>query len=103
MKKKGCFFREFKIPGLHKILKTMKLTLFLLLISAISVFANKSYSQSKVLNLNIKNSTVKEVLRNIENQSEFYFMYSEKFVDVNREVSLNIKNKKIDETSFARR
>jgi TonB-linked SusC/RagA family outer membrane protein len=44
----------------------------------------------------MKNSTIKEVLRNIEEQSEFYFMYSEQLVDVQREVSIDIKNEKID-------
>src|SRR5680860_421218 len=97
MKKNNCFLWECEIPGLQKLLRVMKLTSYLLLISVISVFANKTYSQSKALNLNMKNSTVKEVLRNIEEQSEFYFMYSEKLVDVNREVSVNFKNKKIDE------
>jgi TonB-linked SusC/RagA family outer membrane protein len=76
----------------------MKLTIFLLLISIASIFANESYSQSKMLNLNMANSTVKEVLQNIEEQSEFYFMYSEKIVDVNRKVTINVDNERIDET-----
>ncbi len=97
MKKNKSIFRECKIPGLQKVLRTMKLTTFFLLISVISVVANKTYSQTKVLTLNMNNSTVKEVLQNIEEQSEFYFMYSEKLVDVNREVSVNIENQKIDE------
>ena len=92
MKKNNCFLREWKIPGLQKLLRIMKLTTFLLLISVISTFASKTYSQTKVLNLNVQNSTVKEVLQNIEEQSEFYFMYSENLVDVNRKVSVNIKN-----------
>ncbi|MCE4564690.1 TonB-dependent receptor [Maribellus sp. CM-23] len=75
----------------------MKLTIFLLLISVISVFASKTYSQTKVLNINKKSSTVKEVLQSIENQSEFYFMYSEKLIDVKREISVNLKNKRIEE------
>jgi TonB-linked SusC/RagA family outer membrane protein len=97
MKKIDCFLWECKNPGLQKLFRVMKLTTYLLLISVISVFANKTYSQTKALNLNMKNSTVKEVLRNIEEQSEFYFMYSERLVDVEREVSVNIKNEKIDE------
>jgi TonB-dependent starch-binding outer membrane protein SusC len=97
MKKNECISREWKIPGLQKVLRIMKLTVFLLLLSVISVFAGKSYSQNKVLNLNLKNSTVKEVLRNIEKQSEFVFMYSEMLIDVNREVSVTVKNKKINE------
>ena len=96
MKKNDFFFRELKVPGLQKVLRTMKLTIFLLLISVISVFANKSYSQTKALTLNMKNSTVKEVLQNIENQSDFHFMFSERLIDVKREVSVDVKNKKIE-------
>ena len=59
--------------------------------------AGKTYSQTKLLTLNYEKTTVKEVLSKIEDQSEFYFMYSEKLVDVNREVSVNIENQKIDE------
>lgn len=97
MKKNNCFRRDNKLPGLQKVLRTMKLTIFLLLLSIISGFANDSYSQTTVLNLKLDNSTVKEVLKSIEEQSEFYFMYSAKLIDVEREVSVNIKNKKIDE------
>ncbi|WP_347840586.1 TonB-dependent receptor [uncultured Draconibacterium sp.] len=95
MKKNVCFFREMS-PGMQKLLNVMKLTTILLLISVFGVFANNSYSQSKVLNLKLRNTTVKEVLKNIEEQSEFYFMYSEKLVDVSREVSVTAKNQKID-------
>lgn len=97
MKKNDCFFWERKIPGLQKVFRIMKLTTYLLLFSVISAFAGKTYSQTKILNLSMNNSTVKDVLQSIENQSEFVFMYSEKLVDVKRVVSINTKNKKIDE------
>jgi hypothetical protein len=97
MKKNEFISWEWKVPRLQKVLRIMKLTVSLLLLSVISVFASKSYAQTKVLTLDMKNSTVKEVLRNIEKQSEFVFMYSEKLIDVNREVSVTVKNKKINE------
>ncbi len=96
MKKNVWSFLEI-FPGMQKLLNVMKLTIFLLLISVISVFASKTYSQTKVLNLTMKKSTVKEVLQSIEKQSEFYFMYSEKLVDVTREVSVRFKDQRIDE------
>ncbi|SHF90744.1 TonB-linked outer membrane protein, SusC/RagA family [Mariniphaga anaerophila] len=96
MKKKLQYFGDCNISKLRRLLRMMKLTVFLLLVSVFSVFAEKTYSQTKVLNVNLKNSTVKEVLRNIEEQSEFYFMYSEKLVDVNRKVSINFRNKKVE-------
>ncbi|MFB2118510.1 TonB-dependent receptor [Parapedobacter sp. 2B3] len=97
MKKNECISWEWKVPRLQKVFRIMKLTVFLLLLSVISVFASKSYSQTTLLNLDMENSTVKEVLRNIEKQSEFVFMYSEKLIDVNHEVSVTVKNKKINE------
>ena len=85
-----------KNVGLQKLLLVMKLTCLLLLISIINVHASKSYSQTKTLNLNIENTTVKEVLSQIEDQSDFYFMYSGKLIDANRKVSINVENQKID-------
>jgi TonB-linked SusC/RagA family outer membrane protein len=97
MKKNECISWEWKVPRLQKVFRIMKLTVFLVLLSVISVFASKTYSQTTVLNLDLENSTVKEVLRNIEKQSEFVFMYSEKLIDVTREVSVTVRNKKIYE------
>ncbi|MCG8311410.1 MAG: TonB-dependent receptor [Cytophagales bacterium] len=74
----------------------MKLTTFLLCVSLGCAFAGKTYSQSKLLSLNLEGTTVKEALTQIEDQSEFYFMYSSKLIDVDREVTLNLENKKID-------
>jgi TonB-dependent starch-binding outer membrane protein SusC len=82
--------------NLGKILLVMKLTFLLILISALSVLAGKTYSQTKKLNMNMENATVKEVLSTIESQSEFYFMYSEKIIDVNRKVSVNIDDQTIE-------
>ncbi|SHE54036.1 TonB-linked outer membrane protein, SusC/RagA family [Mariniphaga anaerophila] len=97
MKKKFCFDREKKFSGLIKLLKVMKLTVFILLVSVASVFANKSYSQSKMLNLNMREATVKEVLNSIEKQSEFCFLYSQNLIDVERKVNVTIENKKIEQ------
>lgn len=85
-----------EIPGMEKLCRIMKLTSLFLLISVTTVFADRLYSQTKTLNLNMENATVKEVLSRIEQQSEFYFMYSSKFVDVNREVTVQVENKKIE-------
>ncbi len=98
MKKIYCFIREWKIPGLIKLFRVMKLTIILWLLSVVSVLANKTYSQTKTLKLSMHNTTVKEVLNSIEEQSEFYFMYSEKVIDVNRKVDVNIENQKVDAT-----
>ena len=97
MKKKFCSNRDYKYSVLIKPLRVMKITVFLLLVSVAGVFANKSYSQTKMLNLNMPDATVKEILKSIEEQSEFYFLYSENLIDAGRKVNVNVKNKKIDE------
>ena len=92
MKKITDLIGNVNIPGIEKLFRIMKLTSFFLLISVVSVLAGKTYSQTKLLTLNFEKTSVKEVLSKIEDQSEFYFMYSEKIVDVNREVSVNINS-----------
>jgi TonB-linked SusC/RagA family outer membrane protein len=97
MKKKLYSDRNRKFSGLIKLLKVMKLTVLLLLVSVFGVLANKSYSQNKMLNLSMQNATVKEVLNSIEKQSEFYFLYSENLIDVKRKIDITLVNQKIDQ------
>jgi len=83
-------------PLAQKILLTMRLTLFLMVLSVFSAFSS-SYAQKTKLNLNAKNSQVKDVLNEIENQSEFFFMYDNKQVDVERKVNLEVSSMNIDQ------
>ncbi|MBN2173203.1 MAG: TonB-dependent receptor [Bacteroidales bacterium] len=72
----------------------MKLLTFLLFVSIASVTAN-GYSQQTKFNMDFENVTVRQVLENIEENSEFIFLYSEKSVDVNRTVSIKVRNETI--------
>lgn len=56
-----------------------------------------SYAQSSQLTLTIKDETVLQVLQTIEKQSGYTFVYDVNEVDLNRKVSLNLKNKPITE------
>ncbi len=96
MKKKLLCNTDSHTYALLRLIRIMKLTTFLLLITFISVHAGV-YSQTTRLNLNIRNSTVKEVLRDIEDQSEYFFMYNDKKVDVLRKVNLIVDQKKIED------
>ncbi|MFW5916714.1 MAG: carboxypeptidase-like regulatory domain-containing protein, partial [Bacteroidota bacterium] len=75
----------------------MKLTVFLLLISVFQVFATENYAQNTKLNMDLGETTVAQVLDEIEQQSEFYFLFNQKLVDVDRKVNLNVKEKKIND------
>ncbi|MGV8093119.1 MAG: TonB-dependent receptor [Mangrovibacterium sp.] len=73
----------------------MKLTLFILLVSLVHVSASV-YSQQTKLSVSLQNTSVREVLKLIEDQSEFYFLYKNEDIDVNRKVSLDIKDGSVE-------
>ena len=95
--KKDYYYYHGKLilPNLGKTLLIMKLTVFFVLLSLMEVFANDTYSQKTKLTLDMKNVTVKQVLRQIEDMSEFYFLYSTKVIDVSRQVNINADNELI--------
>ncbi|WP_072999856.1 TonB-dependent receptor [Mariniphaga anaerophila] len=72
-----------------------KLTLFLSVFLVLQSFAS-AYSQTR-LSIDSRNKSVKEVLWDIENQSEFRFFYNEDFVDMKRKVGFDIENETIFE------
>ena len=75
----------------------MKLCSFLLFVTILNVLGAETYSQNTRLNLDMKDATIQTVLKAIEDQSEFFFMYSSKMIDVNQKVDINIEGKKINE------
>jgi TonB-linked SusC/RagA family outer membrane protein len=79
-----------------KLLKVMKLTVLLMLISLMGVFASETYSQTTRLTVNANKMSLEDFLVKIENQSEFRFFYTGK-IDVEQEVSGEFRNKKIFE------
>jgi TonB-linked SusC/RagA family outer membrane protein len=98
MKNFGMNWPALKRLWASKTFLCMRLTFYVLLLAVVQGFAvNNSYSQSTKLDLEIKNSTVRDVLTQIEEESEFYFLYNSKIVDVERKVDVSVKNKKIDE------
>ena len=81
---------------LRKIWMTMKLTAFLFFLGITHMMASEAYSQTTKMTLQLKNVAVKQVLAQIEDKSEFFFLYNSKLVDVNRSVDVDAKDQKID-------
>ena len=78
-----------------KILKVMRITLTLLFLATLHLFAGNSYSQSTKLSLNLHNASIENVLDEIEQQSEFYFVLNYKLIDVDRLVDIRAQNQSI--------
>lgn len=81
---------------LPKIPMRMKLAAFCLTCFLSTASAGTLYSQSARISLSMKNATIEDVLNKIEENSEFYFLYNSKLVNVDRIVNINAKNKSIE-------
>lgn len=58
---------------------------------------NNNYSQLKTLSVNVNNKTLREVFQTIEKTSQFVFFYLDDAINLDRKVSIDSKDKKIDE------
>lgn len=60
------------ISDMLKLLRIMKLTVFLLTLMFVQSFAS-SYAQTTEFNFTMEDATIKEVIEHLEQESEFYF------------------------------
>ncbi len=86
-----------KLLWRSKLLRTMRLTLFAILVSVVQIFATNADAQQTRLSLNLKNTSIRSVLGQIENQTDFYFIYNAKAVDVEKKMSIEVENESISE------
>ncbi len=80
---------------LKKTLLFMRVTLTLLLIGVFQVSAINSYSQQTRISMNFSDTRISEILNEIENQTNFYFLYNQDLINVNRKVSLSVDNQEV--------
>ncbi len=79
-----------------KLLLTMKLCLLFLLISAATLMANNGYSQNTALSIHLKNATLRDLISEVERQSEFIFVFYDQAVDLDRKIDVQVENQTID-------
>jgi TonB-linked SusC/RagA family outer membrane protein len=78
-----------------KTIRVMKLTLFLSILTISQLWATETYSQMTKLTLKLEDVKISDALKEIENQSEFFFLYSPKLVDVERKVNIDAEKESI--------
>ncbi len=86
---------KWRCPILKKLLLVMKLTAFLIIVLTMQVTATV-YSQSKKLSLNMQGNSIKEVLQQIEAQSEYRFIYENEKVNLDTKVSIRVKDEVVE-------
>ncbi len=77
------------------VLKMMRITVFLVCCSFMTSIASGTYSQSAKISLNLKQTTIQDALKEIENISNYYFLYNNDLIDVRKIVDLKIDNQDI--------
>lgn len=70
----------------------MRATFLLLLMFVSSLLATNVQSQVSKVNISTKNSSVIQVLRTIESQTDYLFVYDKNEIDLTREISLSVEN-----------
>lgn len=73
----------------------MRLLVIFIITSISLVQATNSYAQKATVSLDVRNQTVKEVLDEIEDQSEFTFFFNNRHLDLQRRVSVSEKKSDI--------
>ena len=96
MKKFGLYSPDGnRYAVLMKGLIAMKITLILILFSTFNLLATGTYSQTARVSLKLHQTSVKQVLKEIERSSEFYFLYNNDLIDVERKVDILANNEQI--------
>lgn len=77
---------------LKKIPIAMRMTLLLLFVLTFQLQAEQIYSQNTKISLDMRNSTIEKVLQTIEEKSDYYFLYNNRLINVDRKVSVRVRN-----------
>jgi len=97
MKKKRWNFRCGRIPCTKQLCRIMKLTTFLLFALFFQVSAGVFSQNNGRLSLKAEKESVNNILKLIEEQTEFRFMYNASNINVERKVDINCDSKSIIE------
>ncbi len=94
--KKRKFFYECDYHCLIKTFRIMRVAIFLFLVSILQTFANGAYSQKVRLSFEFSDKKLVDILYEIEERTEFYFLYNDNLIDTDRRISLSVDDQTID-------
>ena len=79
----------------RNLLFVTKLTILAFFLGLMGLSAS-TYSQKTKLSLDLKNVFITEVIKSIENQSEFVFIYEKDALNLDKKVSINVRETSVD-------
>ena len=83
------------IRTLKKIEKIMRITLFLTLVFSMQLIAGNTKAQKDRVTLNMHKVTLEKVFDEIENQTDYVFLFSKEMINVNRLTGISVEDKNI--------
>lgn len=75
----------------------MKITVVALFASVFSIYATEASSQNAKVSIHANQLSTKELIAEIEKQTDYLFVYNRNEVDVTRLVSLNVRNESVSD------
>lgn len=88
--------RDHYVPLFRKTIRIMKITTLFMLGVACCISAS-TYAQNYKVSINKQNSSIIEILKEIEKNSEFTFFFNDNRVNVNKTASVNAKNASLED------
>lgn len=82
------------VNAVNKLLLTMKLTIFLLLVLVTAVQAE---SVAQNVTIFLKNASIRDVFKEITKQTDYHFLYTSDIVRFSRPVNIDVKNAPVHE------
>ncbi len=89
----GVVSRQLLPRNIKKIYKIMKLSFLFIFFALVQVTAT-SYSQA--INLDVNNTEIRQIIKSIEQQTDYRFFYTDGLTDLSRRVSLSISGQNIE-------
>lgn len=78
-----------------QLLRKMRTTCILIFVFASSLFATNVNSQVAKVNIHLKNAPLIQVIRTIENQTDYLFVYDKNEIDLTQQVNINAEDQSV--------
>ena len=97
--KKTWFLTDYRylFACARKSLLIMRISIFLVAFASLQTFAVDNYAQTKKIDLKVEQANIVAVLEKIQDESEFYFFYNNQVTSLDKKVSVNLKDKSIND------
>lgn len=86
--------REYKS---NKLFRIMRLTTFLFFLFMVQLHAESVFSQTATVEINSKSTTISELISEIENQTDYLFIFSKNDIDVGRSVTIKTESSQVSD------